>query len=412
MATDNDPNVVTNGGLFVEGEISSPTAHAPTPGKAMPTGRLERGEEFKTGTQNICEIYQEVDSASLAAYRSDDESIIEREMEDKLPAPGSSEIVFCFWSYTDSFPISRQDMKTIVELSERYSDVITPPLQHPLLRAILYEKEQKKVDISEGDSEIAEADRHDFWDLYMIGIKRFLETAEGAAKAIMGMMPFNKDREDEMVSLLEMYDGHGTEINMLCFNLHRRKPTNSANNGLLQRIIGNMKRLDMFSTTLKYAINIRHYYRQTDSIKSAEDLALAGMGFDVIGENHWRPQSDFSKDWEMKIRIFDTDIMAYREARPIASELEKIWPDDDATSFSIDSFLNAESDDELRRLQKLINAEQLELALSELREKIELDETEEFIQSNLGTEEFLSEGLQAMAENYEDPRVQSSLGKF
>jgi len=135
------------------------------------------------------------------------------------------------------------------------------------------------------------------------------------------------------------------------------------------------------------------------------------MGFDVIGENHWRPQSDHSGDWEMKFRLFDNEIMAYREVTDLASDLSDLWPDNDQTGLDVDSVLNASSDGEKRRLEKLVNAEGIELALEALRWEIHAGDTRNFVYSHRGLRA-LQNSFSAIAREYLNPTAQASFEDY
>lgn len=212
-----------------------------------------------------------------------------------------------------------------------------------------------------------------------------------------------------MTDLLQDYQDYIVDINMLCFNMLRQKPTAPSNLDVLRYLVGHMRRTGFFDVTLKYAVNVQHSWKEDGTLRTAEDLALAGMGFDFIGENHWRPQSDHSGDWEVNFRLFDTDDLVYREIPDVERDLRAQWPT--RTQVDANDVMNADLDRELWRVQRIFNAEQVELALSDLRDAIGDGDTREFIQSHKGTK-LLEDSFNVIAQEYDDPSTQASFNDY
>lgn len=406
MSGEDSWDILTDGGLFVLNSIQNGRSTAYTPSKSIPVGLLESHESVLSQTKNVIETVQEVNSVKLHAAAGESKSLIDQGMEDKLSHLDGDEIKFCFWIYTDTFPISELDARMIVKLSEEYSDVITPPLQHGLLRAILYENEEALVNTS--DEEVEDPANPDLLRLYRIGVERFLEAASDSNKMSMAPIPFLVDNIEFMTDLITDYESYQSGLNALCFNFLRKKPTSPPNRDALGELVGHMRRLGYFNPTLKYAINIRHSYPEEGNVRSAEDLALACMGFDIVGENHWRPPN-YSGDFEVNFRGFERDALIYREVPNPKNQLRQFWPE--KTAMDVNDVLNAQRDRELRRLEKLFNAEQIELTMSELREDIELGKTRDFVNSHPGTRS-MRDTFTVIANTYDDPSVQSSVGDF
>lgn len=395
-------------GLFRLNSIG-PTAGghiAPTPLKTIPVGLLEDDEHIHPNARNAIETIQRVNSAKLASFESNGDSSIEEAMEEKLESV-DSEMKFCFWLHDYNYPLSKKDAQAIVELSNQYSNVITPPLQHGLLRAIVYEKEEAVINAE--DEKVFNPDEPDLPRLYRIGVERFLEAAEEYAKPTMAPVPFLPEEEKFVKNLLVDYSEYNGGIDLLCFNFLRRKPTASENMGFLVQLIAHTRRIDYFDMTLKYAVNILHSYAGENDLRSPEDLLLAGLGFDFIGENHWRLQTSPSGDYERHFRLFDRGNMVYRELTQLESDLEKYWPDQ--TGFSKNAILDAKRDQERTRLEKLVNAEQLELGLRSLRDGIATGKTLQFVKEHNGLSGMIDH-FRTVGRVYDRPSTQSSVGDF
>lgn len=397
----------TSDGIFSGNELESDTAVVDLPAKAYPIGYLNKGEEIHADARNVAEIYVEVDGTKLSAYNGDGSSKLEKVIERKLRRASPSEITFCFWGYTDSFPISKEEMRILVELSEEYSDVVTPPIQEGLLRAVLYDDSEPEINYD--DEEIDVGTSIDLFHLYKVGVERFLEASEDSDKVVMAPIPFLQDNYLDLIELISTYEEYSTNIEMLCFNFFYRKLTSEENEKLLKDLVGYLRLKDMFDSTLKYGINIRYSYAADDGFRSAEDLVLAALGFDVIGENHWRLPNSGYDNYEELFRIFDDTKMLYREFVRTDRELSNYWPDD--TNFTLDQVRKAKSDDEIRRLRRLVNAERVELALSNLRELVESESTYKFTDHE-GVQDHLLSTMRSVAEVYNDPLSQTTFKEF
>lgn len=395
-----------NGGLFVQNRIKTENGETLTPTKAIPIPKLRGKEEIIPRAQNVAERYREIHSGHLERFeRNGSLQSIERRESWAYPY----DLVMTFFGYTDAFPLSTAEIRTFVELSEIYSDIITPPIQIPLLEMMLYPEEGDKPEINEEDSEVIDAEKPDYFHLYQTGIERYLEVVEGSEKPISAPIPFMEEYDPDIVNYLTTLVEHDAEIDMWCYNMFRRKPTSPGHRDYILRLHELLRRNDAFEATLKYAINVRHSFKQENRYRSAEDLALAGYGFDIIGENHWSPPQSGSFSREPTARLFDHKIGAYRETAPTKPKINEIWPSLSGSSFSEEAILSAADEDSFGRVQKLVNSERIEALLSELRESIQNGTTEKFISEHRGVVDYLQDSFEIVAEEWENPDSQSTL---
>lgn len=397
---------VTEGGLFVSNELENPKtgATADTPCKAQPIGRLQpEDEEISSEARNVVEIVCDVDEDSLIAYEADPKSKLERTIERKRANTTSSEIVICFWRYSGPSPISKTNAQRMVKLSEEYSDILMPPLQFRLLQS--HVSNETRIDVNQDDDMVHTNQNHNHLRLYRIGAERYLEAAEDANYLVGAPIPFLPEEEDWMETRIADYEEMG--IDLLSFNFLRKKPTSPSNHEAIRNLVGYMRRIDYFDATMKYAINVCHSW-DGDGFRSAEDIALACMGMDIIGENHWFMPYDYGTDYDRGCRIFDQDELKYHEVSHDRGDLTGVWPTA-STKMDLNHYLRTSRDEELKRQERLLNAEQAELLLRELRSEIRSGDLPEFLQSCDGYE-ILEESLEGIADEYRYP--QSSIEDY
>jgi len=398
-----DGNAVTDGGLFASNTLlKEGTMVDLTPVKSQPVWRLEGEEAIDPDARGVVEIVAEVDEDSLIAFDSSTESRLERRMDERVSEADPEELVVCFWKYQGSSPISKTDAQRLVRLSEEYSDYIMPPLQDNLLYAYRYDRVD--ADVNQSDKKVHRVQNYDRLRLHRIGVERFLEAAEDSGQLVGAPVPFLPNDigwvKDRLVDYSEL------EIDLLCYNMMHRKPTAEANHETIEELTGHLRRIDYFDPTLKYAVNVRHSYRDEEGERSAEDIALAGMGFDIIGENYWTPPRDDGVDYQRLCRVFSAEDLIYRETPQSRDQLAKVWPSE-RTKWEFGTFLNAHLTNELTRQERLVNSEQVELTLQELRSRVDRGEAYEFLQSYDGYE-LINEPMQDIAEEYKDPTPEQS----
>lgn len=391
-------DAVTEGGLFASNTLlKGGDLVGFTPTKSQPVGRLQGEESIDSDARGVVEIVAEVDEDSLIAFDSPTQSRLEGRIEDRVSKADPGELVICFWEYEGSSPISKVNAQRLVRLSEKYSDYIMPPLQDKLLFA--YQYDRVDADVNQSDERVHRTQNYDRLRLYRIGVERFLEAVEGADQLYGAPVPFLRNDvewvKDRLCDYSEM------EIDLLCYNMMHRKPTSDDNRDPLEKLTGYLRRIGYFDPTLKYAVNVCHSYREDEGKRSAEDVALAGMGFDIIGENYWTPPRDFGTDYQRLCRVFSGEELAYQETTQARDELAMVWPSD-RTKWDFGSFLNAHLTDELIRQERLLNSEQVELTLRELRSRIKRGDAYEFLQSYDGYE-LIGKSMREIAEEYEDP---------
>lgn len=405
-----DGDAVTDGGLFASNTLLKGGDVVDfTPIKSQPAWRLQKedGESIDPNARGVVEIVAEVDEDSLIAFNSSTQSRLEQRIEERVEKADPGELVICFWKYEGSSPISKVNAQRLVRLSEEYSDYVMPPLQDKLLYAHRYDRVD--ADVNQADDEVHRIQNHDRLRLYRIGVERYLEAAEATDQLIGAPVPFLRDDAEWVQDRL--WDYSEMEIDLLCYNMMRRKPTSDANREFIEKLTGYLRRIGYFDPTLKYAVNVCHSYRNEKGERSAEDIALAGMGFDIIGENYWAPPREDGIDYQRLCRVFSGEDLIYHETIQSRDELAKVWPSD-RTQWDFGTFLNAHLTEELIRQERLLNSEQVELTLRELRSSIESEEAYEFLQSYDGYE-LIGESMREIADEYADPTPeQFEIGDF
>lgn len=379
----------TDGGLFFSGtfDLDGENVHktVQTPVKAIPVHHLTRKDKVTDSIRSVAEVYQKVDAAKLEESRTNGNPSFLNRVSKKLTHARDDEVIFTFWGYGDAHQITREEAQELVHLSQTYSDVVTPPLQPKLLSAITG---------SNGDDD-------EFPDTpfraYKAGIEEFLRAVDRAdvSKPLMGIIPFVK--YGRAMELLELYDDF--DIKILGFNFDGGKPTTDSRIDKLADLFANLSAKRELEGKLFYAVNPRpSFHKDGVEFHTAEDFAPAGMGFDIIGEDHSGPT--FIPDEQPDIetcKIYDRELIAYKKV-PL-SELWMEWPY--SSEVSPDRVESA-SENKRRSLRRLTNSEQLQFTLEELRQAIDDGAEFEFLRSHDGITGDMRESFEEISSSVED----------
>jgi len=364
-----------------------------TPTKAIPAGKLYEDDQILEEARGINEFYKQVSSADL--FQSPNTGALhfkglDRQLDWSLP----DEADFTFLEYTDSEQISKIDAYQMVGILSYASDYFTVPLQPEIL---------SNID--------EDGDLDDMWyhRLYN-GTELFLQACHenSVDKPIMGgIPPLDLPHLEDLISLYEQYDVFSFYFDF-DWNLPST-PDKVARVAYFQRRIGNQRH---HNDVLLYALNARSgTFNGEIGYRPAADFAPALMGFDIIGENHSGPSLDpeGAENVERRedFRIFKDEIMGYIES-PV-DNLEKHFPK--VTNVNVEDVIkNKDSYQAKRRFEKFLNAEQMELILSELRKKLEAGNSRDFLKEKNLNPRILNAGNEVREEF--DEGLQTELGDY
>lgn len=334
-----------------------------TPTKAIPASRLYHDDQVLEEVRGVNEFYKQVDSTDL--YQSPDDGALHLNGLDKqLRWSREGEVDFTFLEYTDSEQISKIDAYQMVGILGYASDYFTTPIQSTLY------------------SEIEEEDQLDevWYQKLRTGIELFLRACHESdiEKPIMGgIPPLDLPHLEDLINLYEQYD-----VFAFYFDFDWNLPTTRDKVDRVAYFLRRIANQRHHNDLLLYALNARDgTFNGNVGYRPAANFAPAMMGFDIIGGNHTGPSidSDDAEEIERRtdFRLFKDNITGYIDT-PVEN-LEKHFPERSNTE--LESILQREgSHSAKRRFEKFVNAEQMELLLAELREKLEEGDSAEFIE--------------------------------
>ncbi|MEE6210568.1 hypothetical protein U3A55_10420 [Salarchaeum sp. III] len=373
-----------------------------TPAKAIPVRKTREHEQVHGATRGVSELYCEVDAQKLKKERRGATAIRDH-LRRGANKTRDGELTATFVSYTDTMTLPVIDAAFLVEVQRQFSDVLTVPMMPQLARSV---DEAKDED---------EATQDASYQSYKKSVLRFLDQAEERAPnmPVMGMLPrlgwdFTRD-------LLDVYAAH--DIRAYALNFDRREITAASQVSVVSPLMNNIAGRGIEEHVLFYAINLSPGQREAAiGARPASDFASVGMGFDIIGGTHEAPrmpaevfEQDEEEDEEITFRLFDKEDYVRREA-PI-DRLPEVFPDDSALDGeSVAERVKASPNNAKFRLQKLVNAEQMGMALNALRntENVVL----ETVSSKPGMTEKSLSACQDVRESFDDEYFQSGLSDF
>lgn len=364
-----------------------------TPTKAIPAGKLYEEDQILEEARGVNEFYKQVSSADL--YQSPNDGTLhfnglDRQLDWSLPG----EVNFTFLEYTDSEQISKIDAYQMVGVLGYASDYFTVPLQPKILSQI------------DKDGELDDTWYHRLYN----GTELFLRACHESSihKPIMGgIPPLDLPHLGDLINLYEQYDVFAFYFDF-DWNLPSA-PSKVDRVAYFQKRIANQRHHD---DVLLYALNARSgTFNGEIGYRPAADFAPALMGFDVIGENHSGPSLDpeGAENVERRedFRILKEEIIGYIDS-PV-DNLQKHFPN--VTNVNVEDVLKkGDSYSAKRRFEKFLNAEQMELILSELRQKLEAGNSRDFLEEKSLNPRTLNAGKEVRKEFNEG--LQTELGDY
>lgn len=380
-------------GLFPRREITTKLKTVQTPAKALPVKHAIDDRGFSHAARGVAEIYQEVDAGKLRELGEDETPGWLNTLSRKVGKASEDDLVCVFLAFKETRAITPLEARQLVQVVATFSDVLTVPLQPRLVREMLRDEEDREFETP--------------FQAYRTGIERVLmEAAESESeKPVMGTLPPTGFSRTER--LLRLYDDHDVEA--FCLNFAGRRVTAARQVTRLRPLIEHIGQRRLHEDVILYGINIDATGpKGALGFRPAMNFAPAGMGFDIIGEDHTglsvSPEVMGGEDDPMMdedfVRLFDREAIALVEV-PL-DELEEFWPEE--TGISPDEY-RAGSTGVRRRIRKLVNAEQLALALRDLREAIDADEDVfEYLRDRVGVTPEMRETFQEMRASFENGR--------
>jgi hypothetical protein len=372
------------------------------PRRAIPAGKLSDDNQVIEEARGANHLYKQVDTPTLQDARDSKYGLKIKGLEEQLDMCLEDEFNFAFLEYTDAHRITKVEAYQMAGILGEASDFRTTPIQTKLYRAINPEN---------GLSD------PDYRDLY-VGIELFLRGCidHDSEKPIMGgIPPLELEYVEDLMNLYEQYDVESFYIDF-DWNLPTGRDAIPRLRFLMRRIANQR----LHENVLFYGMNMR-YGTQTDELGyiPAADYAACYMGIDILGGNHKgkRLPPDVIEEIEIdngddegvdEFRIYDRTLPGYRE--PLVTELGPHWPEN--TGLNVDDVVtdSVGSKNARGRYQSIINAEQMELDLQDLRKAIEENRVQEYNEEQNVPDELVNPGRSVFRAF--DEGFQSTIGEW
>jgi hypothetical protein len=351
---------ISEEGLFPRRELKTSGKTVQTPAKALPVTKATGDDEFADGAQGIAEVYQTVDAGKLRDMRKRDNPSWINTLASKVKKAGENDLVFVHLAFKETRAIEALEAEQLMNVIDTFSDVLTVPLQPRLVKQMLKDEAEQDLDAP--------------FQEYLASIERILMECEErfSEKPVMGTLP--PTGWSRTGKLLRQYHDFGVEA--FCLNFNGRKVTAARQVSMLGRIAEHIGARRLQEDVVLYGINIDATGpKGALGFRPAMNFAPSGVGFDIIGENHIGLQVDPS---EMEggeeapqmdedfVRLFDREAITFAEV--LIDEIDSVWPAE--SGLDADDLQGVSSGIRSRR-RKLFNAEQLSLALQDLRDELD-----------------------------------------
>jgi hypothetical protein len=378
-----ETDIQTARGLFATGTISWDSYEIDTPVKAIPAAKLTTQDTVDEDIREIAQVGAEIGPADLEAYRSGNQPQSLQNLEKKLSHRIEPEVQIVVFEYTDGHEIGQRDMDTLVEIQNKYADIITAPCQGELAEPLM-----SSIDDGRGGM------NHSPFQALRASVEHFKEalTRANIEKPIMGILPLLSPGHQRQI--LTLYEDIGAEF--LTVDFRGKKPTTDEVYEWVQEFIADLAIRGELSNHVLYALNYRKYFsRRNATLHPSEALALVGSGFDVLGETHISRMGPIGDHEVTNMKAFDAQAFGFRNV-PL-DDIQGQWPQ---ASTINPARINAVGDSKRGALRKLANAESLNYSLRAFRAAVKNGDVKEFLE-NKEAASMLQEEFQAMIEMYD-----------
>lgn len=390
--------------LFPRRQLQVGDVTVDTPTKAIPVKKLREGETLAPESRGVNELYRTVDTEKLTNDRRRSNSKLANDLQGQAERGRDDDLTVAFVSYDETHALRPVEAEQLVDVMTVVSDIITLPLFSNLAGA---------VDEDDGTRDAS-------YQSYKRSVTRFLSAAKERAPdaPLMGVIPtLGREFTDDLMRVYEDYD-----VRAYCVNFNRRRITAGRQVSMIKPMMYNIARQGIEEQVMFYGINL-HPGDRDDALglRPAADMAAVGMGFDIVGENHVSPpgtaevfeqmgSSKGDEDSPTTFRLFDKEEYAYAEI-PL-DDLPQHFPNDSA--FDPDGVVRtaARSDNLRRRLQKVVNAEQMGLAAAELQDRISSGDAFDHVNGKAGVTPKTAKAFNDVRGGFDDGASQTDLSEF
>lgn len=373
-----EDGVFKHGKLLVETEGTK--YEIPLPVKTTPVKKITSNYETYPEFKLVNEVFHTIDAVDLrnAIYEDSPSFIDDIKLKQKFSDSGELDIVLL--NYSETKPMTGLEAQEYVRAVDEVSDIISCPLQFPLLHALVDGEDADRID--------------DPFHNFKHTKENFLEEVEALdpQKPVMGTLSFMSD--GRLTETIQLYDDF--DVEMIGVDFYRENPTTVSDVGLGD-VIGRLTALDLFDGTPLFAYNMnKSPFRSNSKIRRAENFAPVGMAFDILGGNHLGLEFPPSGD-QQNFTVFDPDVAGYRRV-PVSSVTEE-WPVTIQSNIPPEKIASLQVDT-ANNLVSLINAEQIQMSLSGLRTRLEQGNQANFLKMKNGIDQTMQDAFEAVSKSY------------
>jgi hypothetical protein len=368
-----------------------------TPTIAKPVDKVRRDERIG-GPSTINEVYCHVTARKLKDSRRGNTSFADN-IQRSVRKADDDEAVIVLVSLQEGIELIEDYMEHLLDILIPAGDFLPVPLMPQLAGEV-----QRDGGLSD-----------EAYQTYRKNASNFVSLAQerDAEVNLVGTIPalgweFTRD-------LFDLYAESG--VRAFCLNFNRTRLTASRQISMVQPLMRNIAERDLEDQTMFYAINLNR--QDVDSElggRPAEVIAAVNAGIDIVGGLHQSPSASpkFFEDTEEKqhekFRLFDRDDLIYRNIPFV--ELVDWFPEE--SSFEVHYILEEarKSDTRRRRLQKLVNAEQIALATADLQSAVDEDTTLDYLTESPGITPSMLRTTETVREALAAGQSQSGLDDF
>lgn len=390
-------------GIFPRKTISVNGKSKPAPSGVIPIDRLEPDEEVYLQSRGINEIHTTIHREKLLESSGKKSKAVLSHVNPVLKENSyEDEITFIFTTYTETEEIEKDgevektpkrmrpdEAECIVKTLSPLTDILPIPMFRELQYAV--------------DEDLGTADPH--FRMYLQSVITFLNHVEQHASQtpVMGVLP-GRLPWDCLESLFEIYEAF--DVNAFHLNLDRLKFTAEAQMGMIEQLMKHVADLELEEKSLFYLINgERGQYDADIGAFPAADIAALGFGFDIIGGRRVPPRMDFEEVdiREDTFKIFDREHHVY--SQELLRNLHGPFP---KKSGFEDKYVVRQSRDnplsDRYRLQALVNAEQLSLAVMDYRKEDPGKPSPEYFRNKTGVTNDIGEQMRNVKKTFDTAR--------
>lgn len=385
-----ETEISSKGGLFFQIDAKWPGVTLELPTITTPVRAITGDDYPDDSTRDIVDAYVPVSSGDLDEYRElqtdpdsrSEASAVVQDILKKFTGSIPQEVKVLFFEYTETQPIPKEDVRTMIEILGEYSDIVPKPLQPKLTDAI------------KSDGNVFSG--YDFdatpFRAYRTTVEDFLEIGGDCSKPLMMTLSSIGFSRLQEVSKTLIDSG----VTLFAYDWEGRKPSKEENYGQILDLMKHLGKQGQAADQIFYSLNHEKYHPvKNRSHFPAEAIALVGMGFSIIGGSF--KSSGGGGEPAEYVKIFDP-VQFWYEDIPFSADVE-----DYPVSSSIDlGQIAVSGHTKNQNLRKLVNFESISYSLKKLRKAIQDGTTRSMLERKRGYSGSVREAMQAFATGYDN----------